>query len=50
MNIVTDTDPSEVSAAGLVQARPTGTIDTFGNTEPPALNEEEGNGEVNDND
>jgi len=40
MNIVTDTDPSEVSNAGLVQARPTGTIDTFGNTEPPSLADE----------
>ena len=45
MNIVTDTDPSEVSGAGLVQARPTGTVDTFGNTEPPADGEEETDGE-----
>jgi len=41
LNIVTDTDPSEVSEAGLVQARPTGTIDTFGDTESPAVDEAE---------
>jgi len=40
MDIVLDTDPSEVSAAGLTQARPAGSIDPFGDTESPT--EEEG--------
>jgi len=40
MDIVTDTDPSEVSEAGLTQVRPTGSIDPFGDTEPPMEEEE----------
>jgi capsid protein len=40
MDIVTDTDPSEVSGAGLTQVRPTGSIDPFGDTEPPIEEEE----------
>jgi hypothetical protein len=37
---VTDTDPSEVSEAGLTQVRPTGSIDPFGDTELPLEGEE----------
>jgi lambda family phage portal protein len=33
MDIVLDTDPSEVSNAGLTQVRPAGSIDPFGDTE-----------------
>jgi lambda family phage portal protein len=40
MDIVTDTDPSEVSEAGLTQVRPTGSIDPFGDTELPLEGEE----------
>ncbi len=36
MNIVTDTDPSAVSAAGLIQYRPENTVDAFGDTPPPS--------------
>jgi capsid protein len=34
-NIVVDTDPSEVSGAGLIQYRPQGTVDSFGDTTTP---------------
>jgi capsid protein len=40
MGIVTDSDPSEVSDAGLTQVRPAGSIDPFGDTEPPMEEEE----------
>ena len=36
MNIITDTDPSAVSAAGLIQYRPENTVDAFGDTPPPS--------------
>jgi capsid protein len=35
MNIITDTDPSAVSAAGLTQYRPANSIDAFGDTPAP---------------
>jgi lambda family phage portal protein len=38
--IVLDTDPSEVSSAGLTQVRPAGSIDPFGNTESSTEEEE----------
>jgi len=38
--IVLDTDPSEVSSAGLTQVRPAGSIDPFGDTETPMEEEE----------
>jgi len=50
MDIVTDTDPSEVSDAGLIQARPTGTVDVFGDTEPPAMADEEEEEAIEDDD
>jgi lambda family phage portal protein len=40
MDIVLDTDPSELSVAGLTQVRPAGSIDPFGDTEPPMEEEE----------
>jgi capsid protein len=40
MDIVLDTDPSEVSQAGLTQVRPAGSIDPFGDTESPIEEEE----------
>ena len=39
-NIILDTDPSVVSAAGLIQFRPQGTVDAFGDTATPAEEEE----------
>jgi capsid protein len=40
LDIVLDTDPSEVSGAGLTQVRPAGSIDPFGDTETPVEEEE----------
>ena len=40
-NIITDTDPSETSGAGLTQARPANSADPFGDTDPPVSDEEE---------
>jgi lambda family phage portal protein len=40
MDIVLDTDPSEVSVAGLTQVRPSGSIDPFGDTDAPMEEEE----------
>jgi capsid protein len=40
LDIVLDTDPSEVSGAGLTQVRPAGSIDPFGDTESPMEEEE----------
>jgi lambda family phage portal protein len=40
LGIVLDTDPSEVSSAGLTQVRPAGSIDPFGDTET-SMEEEE---------
>jgi len=39
-NIILDTDPSVVSAAGLIQFRPQGTVDAFGDTATPAEQED----------
>lgn len=39
-NIITDTDPSEVTDGGASQAKPAGVIDPFGDT-PPVINQEE---------
>jgi lambda family phage portal protein len=38
-NIILDTDPSVVSAAGLIQFRPQGTVDAFGDTTTPETEE-----------
>jgi capsid protein len=38
-NIITDTDPSEVTDGGASQAKPVGTVDPFGDT-PSPVNEE----------
>ena len=40
LGIVLDTDPSEVSNAGLTQVRPAGSIDPFEETETPMEEEE----------
>jgi capsid protein len=40
LGIVLDTDPSEVSQAGLTQVRPAGSIDPFGDTESSTEEEE----------
>lgn len=39
-NIITDTDPSEVTDGGASQAKPAGVVDPFGDT-PPVINQEE---------
>jgi lambda family phage portal protein len=42
MNIITDTDPSEVTEGGASQAKPAGVVDPFGDTPAPVIDEEAG--------
>ena len=39
-NIITDTDPSEVTEGGASQAKPAGVVDPFGDTPAPVVDEE----------
>jgi len=39
-NIITDTDPSEVTDSGSTQSKPAGVVDPFGDTPAPVVDEE----------
>jgi len=40
-NIITDTDPSEVTEGGASQAKPAGVVDPFGDTPSPITDDDQ---------